>query len=166
MPHESKCSPREIQNYLGRISGPLLDRVDLHIEVPAVKFREMTSERLMAKVASTQFIDAVASSVLSVSYLCAVAIAVWGMASRNKRRVIFTLGWLVVALVGPAMLIGIVGVGLLKLTSSGFVAPANLIHGIGWIGMISPFACAVTVLLFGMTGHLPGTQNPVRKMAV
>ena len=45
MPHESKSSPREIQNYLGRISGPLLDRVDLHIEVPAVKFREMTTER-------------------------------------------------------------------------------------------------------------------------
>ena len=45
MPHESKSSPREIQNYLGRISGPLLDRIDLHVEVPAVKFREMTMER-------------------------------------------------------------------------------------------------------------------------
>jgi magnesium chelatase family protein len=45
MPGESKCSPREIQAYLGRISGPLLDRVDLHIEVPAVKFREMTAEK-------------------------------------------------------------------------------------------------------------------------
>ena len=45
MPGESKCSPREIQNYLGRISGPLLDRVDLHIEVPAVKFREMAAAR-------------------------------------------------------------------------------------------------------------------------
>jgi magnesium chelatase family protein len=45
MPGESHCSPREIQNYLGRISGPLLDRIDLHIEVPAVKFREITSER-------------------------------------------------------------------------------------------------------------------------
>src|SRR5437667_5360178 len=42
MPHESRCSPREIQNYLGRISGPLLDRIDLHVEVPQVKFREMT----------------------------------------------------------------------------------------------------------------------------
>ncbi len=30
---------------MGRISGPLLDRIDLHIEVPAVKFREITSER-------------------------------------------------------------------------------------------------------------------------
>ena len=44
MPHESKSSPREIQSYLGRISGPLLDRIDLHIEVPQVKFREMTGE--------------------------------------------------------------------------------------------------------------------------
>lgn len=41
MPAESKNSPREIQNYLSRISGPLLDRIDLHIEVPAVKFREI-----------------------------------------------------------------------------------------------------------------------------
>jgi magnesium chelatase family protein len=44
MPGESRCSPREIQNYLSRISGPLLDRIDLHIEVPPVKFREITSE--------------------------------------------------------------------------------------------------------------------------
>ena len=45
MPGESKCSPREIQNYLGRISGPLLDRIDLHVEVPAVKFRDITADR-------------------------------------------------------------------------------------------------------------------------
>ena len=44
MPGESRSSPREIQNYLSRISWPLLDRVDLHIEVPPVKFREITSE--------------------------------------------------------------------------------------------------------------------------
>jgi magnesium chelatase family protein len=45
MPHESKNSPREIQNYLGRVSGPLLDRIDLHVEVPPVKFHEMSGER-------------------------------------------------------------------------------------------------------------------------
>jgi magnesium chelatase family protein len=45
MPGESRSSPREIQNYLGRISGPLLDRIDLHIEVPQVKFREIASEQ-------------------------------------------------------------------------------------------------------------------------
>jgi hypothetical protein len=43
MASESRSSPREIQNYLGRISGPLLDRIDLHIEVPQVKFREMSA---------------------------------------------------------------------------------------------------------------------------
>jgi magnesium chelatase family protein len=45
MPGESKSSPREIQNYLGRISGPLLDRIDLHVEVPPVKFREISDDR-------------------------------------------------------------------------------------------------------------------------
>ena len=45
MPHESKSSPREIQNYLGRVSGPLLDRIDLHVEVPQVKFREISADR-------------------------------------------------------------------------------------------------------------------------
>ena len=45
MPAESRSSPREIQAYLGRISGPLLDRIDLHIEVPAVQFRDITSEQ-------------------------------------------------------------------------------------------------------------------------
>jgi len=45
MPHETTSSPRDIQRYLGRISGPLLDRIDLHIEVPAVKFRDISAER-------------------------------------------------------------------------------------------------------------------------
>ena len=45
MPGESHCSPREIQKYLNRVSGPLLDRIDLHIEVPAVKFQDITSRR-------------------------------------------------------------------------------------------------------------------------
>jgi magnesium chelatase family protein len=45
MPAESRSSPHEIQNYLGRISGPLLDRIDLHVEVPAVPFREITSHQ-------------------------------------------------------------------------------------------------------------------------
>jgi magnesium chelatase family protein len=45
MPGESKSSPREIQNYFGRISGPLLDRIDLHVEVPQVKFREISGDK-------------------------------------------------------------------------------------------------------------------------
>src|SRR3989441_664928 len=45
MPGESRCSPRAIQTYLNRVSGPLLDRIDIHVEVPAVKLREITAER-------------------------------------------------------------------------------------------------------------------------
>jgi len=36
------CSPMQIERYLGRISGPLLDRIDLHLEVPGVPFRELS----------------------------------------------------------------------------------------------------------------------------
>lgn len=37
------CSPIAIERYMGRISGPLLDRIDIHIEVPAVAFNELSS---------------------------------------------------------------------------------------------------------------------------
>jgi magnesium chelatase family protein len=40
--HECTCSPMIIQRYRSRISGPLLDRIDIHIEVPAVKYKELT----------------------------------------------------------------------------------------------------------------------------
>src|SRR2546426_8830692 len=39
---ECRCTPLQIQRYVGRISGPLLDRIDIHVDVPAVKFRELT----------------------------------------------------------------------------------------------------------------------------
>ena len=38
---ESRCTGAEIQRYLGKISGPLLDRIDLHIEVPAVPYKDL-----------------------------------------------------------------------------------------------------------------------------
>jgi magnesium chelatase family protein len=40
------CPPQAVQRYLGRVSGPLLDRIDLHIEVPAVPYRELSDARL------------------------------------------------------------------------------------------------------------------------
>lgn len=43
MKRECRCSPRQIESYRQRISGPLLDRIDLHIEVPLVNFRELSS---------------------------------------------------------------------------------------------------------------------------
>jgi magnesium chelatase family protein len=40
---ECKCSPMQIQRYVSRISGPLLDRIDIHIDVPAVKITELSN---------------------------------------------------------------------------------------------------------------------------
>ncbi|KEO73335.1 YifB family Mg chelatase-like AAA ATPase [Anditalea andensis] len=42
---ECVCGPGIVQRYLNKISGPLLDRIDLHVEVTPVKFEEMTSLR-------------------------------------------------------------------------------------------------------------------------
>lgn len=41
---ECTCTPMQIQKYMAKISGPLLDRIDLHIEVPAVKYKELASK--------------------------------------------------------------------------------------------------------------------------
>lgn len=38
---ECTCTPLQIQRYLGRISGPLLDRMDLHIEIPRVTYEQL-----------------------------------------------------------------------------------------------------------------------------
>jgi len=55
--HECRCTGAIIQRYLGKISGPLLDRIDLHIEVPAVPYQELrggnpgaTSAEIAARV--------------------------------------------------------------------------------------------------------------------
>ncbi len=42
--HDCTCSGQQIKQYVSRLSGPLLDRIDIHIEVPAVKYRELSSE--------------------------------------------------------------------------------------------------------------------------
>jgi magnesium chelatase family protein len=41
---ECHCSPPQIQRYVSKISGPLLDRIDIHVEVPAVKYKELRGD--------------------------------------------------------------------------------------------------------------------------
>jgi magnesium chelatase family protein len=40
---ECHCTPPMIQRYVAKVSGPLLDRIDIHIEVPAVQYKELRS---------------------------------------------------------------------------------------------------------------------------
>jgi magnesium chelatase family protein len=44
--HECTCSPQMISRYQKRISGPMLDRIDIHIEVPRVDYDKLSSDRL------------------------------------------------------------------------------------------------------------------------
>ena len=43
--HACKCNPLQVERYMGRISGPLLDRIDMHIEVPAVPYQELAARQ-------------------------------------------------------------------------------------------------------------------------
>ena len=62
--HECRCSGAIIQRYMSKLSGPLLDRIDLHIEVPAVPYRElreksdgMSSAEMRERVAAARAIQ-------------------------------------------------------------------------------------------------------------
>ena len=41
--HPCRCTPQQVRQHQGRISGPLLDRIDIHVEVPAVRYRDLTA---------------------------------------------------------------------------------------------------------------------------
>lgn len=42
--HQCTCSPGQVHRYRRRVSGPLLDRIDIHIEVPAVPYKELSTD--------------------------------------------------------------------------------------------------------------------------
>jgi len=61
--HDCTCSAVQIQRYRARISGPLLDRIDIQVEVPAVRYKELadhtaseTSAAIRARVARARAI--------------------------------------------------------------------------------------------------------------
>ena len=51
-PGKCTCTPRQIQQYFGRLSGPLLDRIDIHIEVTPVKYTELDSDKTVESSAA------------------------------------------------------------------------------------------------------------------
>lgn len=48
------CTPNQIQRYRKKISGPIMDRIDLHIEVPRLKFEKLSSNKLAEKSSSVR----------------------------------------------------------------------------------------------------------------
>ncbi len=59
---QCKCTPNQVERYVSKISGPLLDRIDIHIDVPAVSFRKLrtssgngeTSASIRKRIESTR----------------------------------------------------------------------------------------------------------------
>jgi len=59
--HQCRCTPTQVQRYRGRVSGPLLDRIDLHVEAPALSISELraaqdgeTSATIRARVVTAR----------------------------------------------------------------------------------------------------------------
>ncbi len=65
---ECHCSPMQIQRYASKISGPLLDRIDIHIEVPAVKYKELRGDAEIESSASVRERVVKARAVQSARY--------------------------------------------------------------------------------------------------
>jgi magnesium chelatase family protein len=59
--HECRCTFQQIHRYRAKISGPLMDRIDIHVEVPAVPYKDLrggspseSSERIAMRVAGAR----------------------------------------------------------------------------------------------------------------
>ena len=59
-----RCNTSKIQNYIGKVSGPLLDRIDIHIELPSIEYKELSetkdaesSEIVKARIEKAQAIQ-------------------------------------------------------------------------------------------------------------
>jgi len=46
---ECTCTPQQVQRYLGKISGPLIDRIDIHLQVPSLKYEEISHKGFQAE---------------------------------------------------------------------------------------------------------------------
>lgn len=65
---ECRCSPADVQRYKNRISGPLMDRIDIHIEVLPVSFGELTTRREAELSSDIRFRVNVARDIQSKRY--------------------------------------------------------------------------------------------------
>jgi magnesium chelatase family protein len=62
---EYRCTPLQIQRYVNRILRPLLDRIDIYVDLPAVKFKELASSSAPEGESSAQIRERVVASASS-----------------------------------------------------------------------------------------------------
>ncbi len=84
--HECRCTPHQIAQYRARISGPLLDRIDIHLEVPAIQYRELADKRPGTSSAELAKLVRVARSIQSERFSGRAIYANAGMSNRDIRR--------------------------------------------------------------------------------
>ena len=81
---ECQCTVPQVDKYMGKISGPLLDRIDIHLEVPAVPFRELAASR--AGTSSGQMREAVLAARLRQAQRFGMTEPAGGAAPRCNAR--------------------------------------------------------------------------------
>ena len=61
---ECRCAPNQVQKYRNRLSGPLMDRIDIHVEVPGIDLKDLTessfeesSAKIRERVTHARFIQ-------------------------------------------------------------------------------------------------------------
>ena len=84
--HECSCSPHQIHKYRSKISGPLLDRIDIHVNVPAVAYKDLMGSGLQEPSASIQNRVATARAVQSERFAQVSIYCNAQMSSRQIRK--------------------------------------------------------------------------------
>ncbi|MCI0498198.1 MAG: YifB family Mg chelatase-like AAA ATPase [Planctomycetales bacterium] len=80
------CTPRQIERYLGKVSGPMLDRIDIHIEVPDVPYHKLADKRNGTGSKDMREIVDIARKKQNIRFNCSNAVTNGRMTSRQVRQ--------------------------------------------------------------------------------
>jgi magnesium chelatase family protein len=84
--HECGCSSQQIRKYRSKISGPLLDRIDIHVNVPAVPYKDLMDGGLQEPSAAIQYRVATARAIQSERFSTLTIYCNAQMSSRHIRK--------------------------------------------------------------------------------
>ena len=84
--HECGCSSQQIRKYRSKISGPILDRIDIHVNVPAVPYKDLMDGGLQEPSAAIQYRVATARAIQSERFSTLTIYCNAQMSSRHIRK--------------------------------------------------------------------------------